>query len=152
MKPFELYEKLRALIHSSRAHFIEKAEVLHKLYEKKTYKKATGEESWMAFLADPQLSIAPSVDFMARKIYRKFIVELGFTKAKLAGIDYRKLDQLANFVTKKNAEDWLLKAQMLSRSDFVLECKGRDIKNCLHKNVKTIDPKTICKDCGERVG
>ena len=63
MNPFELYKKLKALIYSSHAHFIEKAEILYKLYDKGLYKKAVGEESWGAFLADPDISISRS-DFL----------------------------------------------------------------------------------------
>jgi len=85
-------------------------------------------------------------------VYKKFILEFNLSPVKLNNIGYSLLYAIIPVVkTKEDADEWLLKAEELTRSDlskFIKEKQtGIDMTKCKHKDFYEI---RICRDCGER--
>jgi len=155
-KAFRWFEALKTLIKFSRTAIWDRAELLF-LGKEKEYYKILGYEDWNQFINDPELQLSKTQVFRDLKLFKRFIYELKIPKKLLYGINSRRLDSIASYLTKKTVEEWLEKTKNLSDYDFDREVKrifkGRkDPITCKHEHVKTIDPKIICEECGERVG
>jgi len=121
------------------------------------FRRVLGEElgmkrnAWNLYLAQPEISIAPSTARGLILIYEKWIKELGFKEERVQLVDRRKLQALLPVVDEKNAEDWLIEAENLSRNDLFLKLKqeGKEPMTCQHEWEKI--PTFRCKICHEVV-
>lgn len=110
-------------------------------------------DSWMSYLADPELGETIQTLERHMRVYSFYGEKLGLKYKDVEGIDVKKLEKMrsANLITKKNLEEWLDKARNWSYSDFlrVVEFGEKDVMKCKHSKVKAIPPKYKCLDCGQ---
>src|SRR3990167_2722994 len=150
---FKWFETLRNLTKYQRTFVWDRAELMYAGHSH-NYWKELGYDSFNQFLNDPDLLIRRSVAYRDILVYKRFVIDFKIPKEKLYGINIGRLDSVANKIGKKEVEEWLDKARELSNADYALEVKhkGRDIKGCKHEHTKTFPSKTVCENCGERIG
>lgn len=118
--------QLKNLVFQAGLTFVEIGRLLKIVRDQKLYEYAGegGYDTFTEFIADSDISIAPSTAYAFIFLYEKYILGLGFSEEKIAGIPWYKLHLLATKVkpkTKEEAEEWIGKAQTLSISDFKAE-------------------------------
>lgn len=111
-----------------------------------------GYESFEEFLHDAKLSEATASKLI--NIYTKFHLEWKLTPERLveAGGWTVVATLLPICKTRAEAEEWMDKAQLLSRVDLEKEIKefrtGKPMATCLHDNSYLI---RVCRTCGDRI-
>lgn len=87
------------------------------------YYKMLGYERWQDFVADPETGGYRSSTIRGLiLIYRKYVVEMGADKPLLSSIGFSKL-RIISPVVEADPDEWLAKANTLSKSDLILEVK-----------------------------
>ncbi len=82
--------------------------------------------SFESYLGSPELAISRRTAFRLIRVYRRWVVELGYDLEKLTEAGTTKLDILASHVTDANSPKLLNMAETLSRSDLQAELDGRE--------------------------
>lgn len=86
-------------------------------------------------------------------IYRTYIIDHQFPRERIAALGgwSNIAETLPMVKTKEEAENWLSKAETLSRVDLrkeITEQKtGRDMRDCAHENHYDL---RVCRDCHDR--
>lgn len=137
-KAYLINEEIRGLIQNVRSSYIYLAELLYKVKIEELWKYLSYESFW-AYVGSPEISLKRGTVYKLLGIYEKFVLEEKVSHDRLIGIDYNKLDMIKDKVDG-NAEEWILKAESLSRSDLLGEIKGEEYHA----------PK-YCPFCGEQV-
>jgi len=135
--------------------YLHLGKLLLEMRESGDYKRILGDDlgqrrgAWNLYLSLPEISIAPSTARGLMLVYQKWIKELGYQEEKIKEIDRRKLLALVPIVDKDNADDWLIKAQTLSRNALFQEIKqiGKDPMHCNHEWEEV--PTWRCRICSE---
>ena len=128
-------------------------EILNKIYREKYFKIILGDEEaqWSAYLGQHEIFYARSKIFTMNRIYQRFIVELKIDVQRIAPIPLTKLANLLPVVDKKNVDEWLTKAEVLTNQDLNDEIRIASGKesylNCEHKEEQTYK---VCSKCGNR--
>ena len=154
-KARHLYEKWKALRKIKENISWDDAEILYAWKTERLYKYVFGtddlhedvEKSWRSFVGEIDEPLS-TVDFKV-SLYKKWIVELGYTPQDLAGIHTRKLHRAIPYVTKKNVEDILSQAKALSFSSFLAYLKGEE--DHIHEKVVSSEKVVKCKVCKKKL-
>ena len=80
--------------------------------------------SFESYLGSPELAISRRTAYRLIRVYRRWVVELGYTPEQLTEAGTTKLDMLAAHVDDENKHKCLTMAETLSRSDLMAELKG----------------------------
>lgn len=129
--------------------FLTLGERLSKIRHEKLW--SDGYTSFEEFLEEAKLSPATASKLI--NIYQRFFIEWKFPQEKLveAGGWTVVATLLPVCKTREQAEDWLGRSHLLTRSDMEKEIKelktGLPMKDCLHTNSYVI---RVCRDCGNR--
>ncbi len=83
-----------------------------------------GYNSFNAYVADPDVDIGASTAHRLKRVYRKFVLEMGLSHGRLLEAGNKKLEMIAAHVNEKNLEELLNKASALSRKDLRAELNG----------------------------
>ena len=121
---YNLDKRIKILVHNIRVTYIYLAELLYQVKNEKIYEQL-GYESFWAYIGTPEISLKRSTVYKLLGIYEKFVLEEKVPHDRLSKIDYNKLDLVRSKVNG-NAEEWLEKAEHLSRSDLRGEIDGRE--------------------------
>lgn len=110
-------------------------------------------DSWMSYLADPELGESLQTLERHMRVYSFYGEKLGLEYKDVEGIDVKKLEKMRSkgLINKKNYKEWLDKARNWSYSDFlrVVEFGEKDVVACKHKHIKNLPAKYRCLDCGQ---
>lgn len=123
-KAYFLDKEIKQLVRNVRSSYIYLAELLYKIKVEKLYEKLDYETFW-AYVGQPEISLKRSTVYKLLGVYEKFVLEEKVPHDRLIGIDYNKLDMVKNKVDG-NADEWIAKAESLSRSDLLGEIKGEE--------------------------
>lgn len=105
-------------------------------------------ESFTEYLGTPEISLSRSFAFKLIFNYSKWVIEFGVSQAKLGMIDSEKLYLTGTRATEENYEEWLERAETLSRSDIIMMVHEKEVQ--AKTQVKTDEYKTVqCPKCGE---
>ena len=85
-----------------------------------------GYASFNSYLADPDVDISPRTAYRLKAVYKKYILEMSLPPEAVASIGYTKLSMIAPQVDKDNVDEWIAKAETLSRADIIKELKDGD--------------------------
>ena len=149
---YGMINQIRNLVYQAGLTFIEIGRLLKIVRDEKLYIYAGdgGNQSFTSFIANADISISPGTAYAFIYLYEKYIMKLGFTEEKIAGIAWYKLHLLATKAkpeTKEEAEEWIAKAQTLSISDFRAELEEAKANRKGEKHLAY--PKIYkCKTCG----
>ena len=119
-------------------------------FEKHRDYAALGYASFNSYLADPDVDISPRTAYRLKAVYSKYILEMSLPPEAVAGIGYTKLSMISSQVTSDNAEEWLVKAGTLSRSDIIRELKDNDVNYQEPPIVRLLDWMHLGYAIGER--
>ena len=135
--------------------YLQLGKLLLEMRESGDYRRILGDDlgqrkgAWNLYLSLPEISIAPSTARGLMLVYQKWIKELGYKEERVQEIDRRKLLALVPIVDKENDDDWLYKAENLSRNSLFQEIKqiGKEPMYCNHEWEEV--PTWRCKICSE---
>jgi len=115
------------LVRSAEATFLELGRELSEFQTAEHY-KALGYHSFDSYLADPDTNISSRSAYRLISIHRLYVQKLNLPPVALLPIGITKLD-LIRPVVKDNPDEWLAKAQTLSKSDLIHELhdNGTDV-------------------------
>lgn len=128
------------------------AERLKAIRDEKLY--AGGWDNFEQFLEDPAMDMdAPTASKMIN-IHEKLVLEYKMEPEELASAGgWSKIAECLPVIeTKEDAEKWIAKCQVLSKSDLRREItekkKGVKMIDCAHKDTYQI---TVCRGCGVKM-
>ena len=122
IKIFTVHKRIIALKKQGMATFLELAVCLKSVRDNELYKKMDY-ETFEAYIGSPELGFERGVVYKLIAIYEKFCKEFNVSPGTLMKIYWTKLREILPIVDKDNYEDWLDKAEHLSRSDLIEEIK-----------------------------
>ncbi len=103
-----------------------------------------GYETFEEYLASVGLSRASVYRFI--QIYERFVLGWGVAPDRLAPIGWSKLGDILPVSTEENREEWLSKAESLTRSDLITEIRGETGRAvCENHEYESV---MKCKVCG----
>lgn len=122
----ELVQKLISLQNTSRELDIMKGRTLWELKADNTYKKSFGEggdDSWAAFLKNPEIGLTVSEANRAMQLYEYFILKYEFSETDLAHIPVKSLNYMlprlkSGEIGKENIGELVEAARNLTFADF----------------------------------
>lgn len=82
--------------------------------------------SFESYLGSPELAISRRTAFRLIRVYRRWVVELGYEPEQLTEAGTTKLDMLAAHVDEKSKDRFLNMAATLSMSDLQAEIDGKE--------------------------
>ena len=146
---YEYCNETLRLRHKTESLFLSHGERLFRIQTDKMYEP--NYESFNEFLQD--FKIDQSVASRLVNIFKKFVVEYGFSFEELGKTNWTKLAEILTVVkTKKEAEIWLSKLEHLKRKDIRDEITekrtGIKMEKCKHLDYYDV---RICKVCGIKV-
>jgi hypothetical protein len=120
--------------------------LLKQMRDEKLYEQL-GYETFLTYLAEPDISFSQASAYNAIKLYEVYELQLK-KKDELQGIPTRRLVTLLPMVNDKNVDDWLSKARSLSASDLRLELEeGRKANGENHP--EEFHSLSRCTTCGK---
>jgi len=147
---FKYCSQAISLKQSLESSFMTLAGYLYRINSEELYKPQWS--SWDEFYNE--LKISKNTANKLVQIHSTMIVEYQFTPEEIVSAGGWSViqDILPLCTSRKNAEKWLRKAEVLTRDDLRDEMKeektGVAQQHCKHLNTYTI---TICRDCGEKI-
>lgn len=111
-------------------------------------------ENFEEFLNDPAMDMDKGTASKMISIHEKLVLEYQIAPKTIAlSGGWSKISEVLHVMdSKKEAEKWLDKCSVLSKSDLrkeIQEAKhGAPNPECKHKNTYTIE---ICRDCGQKI-
>jgi len=123
---------------------------LLKIIRDEGYCQYYGYDTWMEFVRSGEITIPQSTIYAYISIYEMYVMKYGITLDELAEIPWDKLQQALPAVRraegKKEVDEWVAKAKLLSRSDLGIEVGEVEPIN----RAKTTLVKAFrCDDCGK---
>jgi len=113
------HNRILFLVRSAEATFLELGKELAEFHDARHY-ETLGYHSFDSYLADPDTNISQRSAYRLMGIYRLYVKRLNLPPVALLPIGITKLD-LIRPVVQDNPDEWLAKAQALSKSDLVRE-------------------------------
>ena len=154
-KAFELHKRIVGLKNQIMENFLELAANLRVMKKHRVY-ETLGYDTFEAYLGSPELGFSRSTVYRLIEIYGTFCEKYNVAPGRLQGIHWTKLREILPVVDENNYEQWLSKAEGLSRSDLIIEVgevkqaeptslsEGRDEKLM---EVEVADDKVKCPYC-----
>ncbi len=144
------FEQARMLLRSQGGIFLEIGRILKILRDEGLYGQLGEYQSWVAFLNEGGLGIRKSSAYAYIAIYETYVMRLGIHPDLLSDVPWDKL-QLAlplarRAQTREEAEEAVVKARELSRSDLMLEAGERE--NSESGDRTRVVKVSRCEDCG----
>lgn len=133
---FENDSSIRAIKDSLQVSFLELAKVLKENRDRK-YWETLGYDTFEAYIANPDIGFERSTIYNLIAIYERFVLEYDVQPAGLAKTYYSKLTEILPVVTKDNYEEWLTKAETLSRSDLREEVRSHQGRSPVYSHAET---------------
>jgi len=124
----------------------ELGKLLKQMRDERLYEQL-GYETFLTYLAEPDISFSQASAYNAIKLYETYEVKLN-KRDSLDGIPTRRLISLLPVIDEKNADDWISKARALSATDLRLELQeGRKANG----ETRTEEFHTLsrCTTCGK---
>lgn len=91
--------------------------------EKEKQHKALGYSTFDAYIASPDVDVGRRMAFGLKAVYAHFVLGLESATVALLAAGTSKLELLIPHTNEENADEWIFKAQALSRSDLRREIK-----------------------------
>lgn len=107
-----------------------------KINRDRKYYRTLGYETFEEYLGTPEISLSRGYTYKLIKNYELWVQKYRVSLAKLNKIDTEKLYLTGMVATKDNYEEWLERADKLSRSDIKALIKGEEYEY-----------KVICPKC-----
>ena len=148
-KKYTFCKKVLEMESEARSLYLKMGEMLYNIREERLYEPSW--ESWDEYTLEFKDLSKSSVSKII-SIYQTFILKYAVSPEKLQNIGWTKLYSLIPVsTTKKEAMEWIKKADVLTRSDIdkeLLEAKnGIEMAKCFHSNAYIIK---VCPDCGNK--
>lgn len=92
--------------------------------KKNEYYKLQGFDTWSEFLGDPMIAYSHSTVRSWMNVHKTFVLKYKVGADTLKNIGHRKLQIISPVISDETLDDWLNKAECLSRSDLKREVKA----------------------------
>jgi len=144
----ELYTKIVDLVQTENTIGLALGKFALEMKETKGYKAYA--DTWLGFLALPEITKKRTTIYRYEKIYRDLVLGKGIDESKLLGISPVKLGIITKVINSENVDEWLEKARTLTARDIrrLVEYGDIDPMECEH-NFEAIPMKYKCTKCGE---
>ena len=96
------------------------------LFQKEKGYNTLGHPSFESYLGSPELAISRRTAYRLIRVYRRWVIELGYELEQLTEAGTTKLDMLAAHVDEGSKDRYLNMAATLSRSDLQAEIDGTE--------------------------
>ena len=107
--------------------------------------------SFNSYLASSGVDISPRTAYRLKSVYKKYVLEMELEPMTLVAAGYTKLSMIAEQVDENNVDEWIAKAETLSRADIIRELKDGDENYKEPPMVKLLDEIRIDYNIGALV-
>lgn len=152
MKPLEFCEETISKKHVLEMGYLELCARLKEIRDKELFKGRW--ENFEDFLNDPSMDMDKGTASKMISIHEKLILEYKIKPTIIANAGgWSKVAELLPIIeSKKDAEEWLAKSAILSKSDLRKEIHeqktGIKMSNCKHEDYYMVK---ICRSCHDRI-
>lgn len=116
------HNELLKLISLTKHSFVAIGRLLYEIYQNESYKEVVGDgiDSWVEYLAQPEIGLSKGDASRLMQVYEKFVLELGYSEEEIGEIPNGNMKYLLPVVKKdvKDVDKLVDSAKNLSQRDF----------------------------------
>lgn len=152
-RAFKLHQEVLANEEKRRSFLARNATILSQIYDEGLYKDLLGDEDgqWAGYLSDFRIFYSRNQIDSFLRVYNKMTKKLGVHPDIWVEVPITRLTDILPVIDQNNYEEWLIKAKILTTSDWNIEVRAaKGLITEEEHQVHDFKEYRICKQCGRK--